>query len=234
MRRLLGDNEVDPVMDVYKKFINHTDPTKIPILLTNPSIESISRKVPYGVGVRDGDPEDIYIENGTDLTTPLNTMIKTFKEDASVSVHVSTTTEKVTGVQQAGNQPGAYAFNGMNIYTVIEGSKNDTSLVFASKVSDDKTAQEIDYPYIIFPDSCEQSIFLQNGVEQYIFASSDRFVMTIQQPGDVYLDQWTKEITCCIYPKVHRLVDKLYFQPAPLDQKPNYLKCYSFAIDWGK
>lgn len=231
MRRLLGDNEVDPVMDVYKKFINHTDPTKIPILLTNPSIESISRKVPYGVAVRQ---EDIYVENGEDIVKPLNDMIKTFKEDASVTVKVATSTETVTGVQKAGNQPGAYAFNGMNIYTVIDGgNKDDTSLVFASKVSDDKTAQEIDYPYIIFPDSCEQSIFLEHGVEQYIFASSDRFVMTVQQPGDVYLDQWTKEITCCIYPKVHRLVDKLYFQPAPQGQK-YYLKCYSFAIDWGK
>lgn len=219
-------------MDVYKKFINHTDQTQIPILLTNPSIESLSRKVPYGVGVRDG---DIYVENGEDLVEPLDGMIKTFKEDASVTIKVATSTETVTGVQKAGNQPGAYAFNGMNIYTVIDGgNKDDTSLVFASKVSDDKTAQEIDYPYIIFPDSYEQSIFLQHGVEQYIFVSSDRFVMTIQQPGDVYLDQWTKVITCCIYPKVHRFVDKLYFQAAPLDQNPNYLKCYSFAIDWGK
>lgn len=234
MRRLLGDNEVDPVMDVYKKFINHTDPTQIPILLTNPSIESLSRKVPYGVGVRQ---EDIYVENGEDIVKPLNDMIKTFKEDASVTVKVATSTETVTGVQQAGNQPGAYAFNGMNIYTVIDGgNKDDTSLVFAGKVSDDKTTQEIDYPYIIFPESCEQSIDLirYEGEKQYMFVSSDRFVMTVQQPGDVYLDQRTKVITCCIYPKVHRLVDKLYFQPAPLDQRPNYLKCYSFAIDWGK
>lgn len=230
MRRLLGDNEVDPVMDVYKKFINHTDPTKIPILLTNPSIESISRKVPYGVAMRS---ENIYVENGTDIVKPLNDMIKTFKEGASVTVEVGGA-ETVMGVQKAGNQPGAYAFNGMNIYTVIDGgNKDDTSLVFASKVSDDKTAQEIDYPYIIFPDSYEQSIFLEHGAEQYIFVSSDRFVMTIQQPEGVYLDQWTKVITCCIYPKVHRLVDKLYFQPAPQGQK-YYLKCYSFAIDWGK
>lgn len=232
MRRLLGDNEVDPVMDVYKNFINHTGWTQIPILLTNPSIKGLSRKVPYGVGVRQ---EDIYVQNGHDLTTPLNTMIKTFKEDASVTVNVGGA-ETVKGVQKAGNQPGAYAFNGMNIYTVIDGGNDDdTSLVFAGKVSDDKTAQEIDYPYIIFPESCEQSITLQYNVgkEQYIFASSDRFVMTVQQPGDVYLDQRTKVITCCIYPKVHRLVDKLYFQPAPQGQR-NYLKCYSFAIDWGK
>lgn len=221
-------------MDVYKKFINHTDPTQIPILLTNPSIESLSRKVPYGVGVRQ---EDLYVENGEDIVKPLNDMIKTFKEDASVTVKVATSTETVTGVQKAGNQPGAYAFNGMNIYTVIDGgNKDDTSLVFAGKVSDDKTAQEIDYPYIIFPESCEQSIDLiySGNEKQYIFVSSDSFVMTVQQPGDVYLDQRTKVITCCIYPKVHRLVDKLYFQPAPLDQRPNYLKCYSFAIDWGK
>ena len=72
----------------------------------------------------------------------------------------------------------------------------------------------------------------EGGETQYMFVSSDRFVMTVQQPGNVYIDSLTKIIMCCIYPKVNKLVYNDYFLEGSLAY-PIKLLCYSFMINWG-
>lgn len=224
MRRLVGDDEVDLVTKLYSNFINHTGLTQIPILLTNPSVESLSMSVGWEV-LRVS--TNIYNHRGS-VKGPLDTLIQKVHSTATVNAQEGKTTNTIQGVHMAGNQGGANAFNGMNTY-VMNGSE---SLVFASKVTDD-TYHDIDYPYIIFPGSNKTKIKLPEGGEtQYMFVSSDRFVMTVQQPGNVYIDSLTKIIMCCIYPKVHKLVYNDYFLEGSLAY-PIKLLCYSFMINWG-